>query len=390
MSKEEINKEDFQELIEKYLDGKSTLEELKLLVNYYESYQQEYTWVEELGSEEATRNRVLINIHKELQNEEENSVKGISFYQKTLFKYGVAASLILFIAFNFFFKDNQLLVDPINKSVIVNNDIKIGTDKAILTLEDGTGVILEKGENYIADNLSSNGEALIYNTAREKKTEIAYNYLTIPRGGQYQVKLSDGTIVWLNSESQIKYPVSFPKGEARQVELLYGEAYFDVSPSTNHNGAKFKILTGIQEVEVLGTEFNIKAYKDEKTIYTTLVEGKVAIKNGELNNILSPNQQSILNTKNNDLVIAKVDTFSEIAWKRGVFSFKNKSLKDIMKVLSRWYDVDVVFIDKTLEDVQFKGVLSKNQNIEEILILIKNTNFINAYEINNNTIILKN
>jgi ferric-dicitrate binding protein FerR (iron transport regulator) len=270
-----------------------------------------------------------------------------------------------------------------------NNTIKIGTDKATLTLEDGTIVSLEKGQQYNSDNLESNGEELVYKVQNTLKHEISYNYLTIPRGGQYHIILSDGTEVWLNSESQIKYPVAFPKGKTRQVELVYGEAYFDVSPSTNHNGTKFKVLTESQEIEVLGTEFNIKAYKDESYIYTTLAEGIVTVDNASRTQILKPSEQAILNKDNKNLTISKVDVNSETAWKKGLFSFKDKSLMDIMKVLSRWYDVDIYFEDESLKDVHFKGVLSKDKNIEEILILIKNTNYINAYEINNSTIIIK-
>ncbi|MDD7888010.1 FecR family protein [Flavivirga sp. 57AJ16] len=387
MSNDYIDKKDFQTLIEKYLDGKIDLEEVKLLVNYYESFQKNHDWVEALGSENTIKQKMLINILEALQ---EDDVKVIPLYKRNIFKYGVAASLILFIAFNFVFnKNNKLITNSESQPTIVNNNIKIGTDKATLTLEDGTNVILEKGQNYTANNIESNGEDIIYKSTNAPKSKIAYNYLTIPRGGQYHIVLADGTEVWLNSESKLKYPASFVDGKTRRVELVYGEAYFDVSPSTNHNGSKFKVLSGIQEVEVLGTEFNIKAYKDENLIYTTLVEGKVSVDNTNGTELLKPNEQSVLNKENKDILITEVDVQSEVAWKKGLFSFKNKSLKDIMKVLSRWYDVDVVFVDKTLEDVQFKGVLSKNQNIEEILILIKNTNFINAYEINNNTITIR-
>lgn len=211
--------------------------------------------------------------------------------------------------------------------------------------------------------------------------KIVYNYLTIPRGGQFQLKLSDGTEVWLNSETQLKYPVTFIEGETRQVELVYGEAYFEVSPSTNHNGAKFKVRTLMQEVEVLGTEFNIKAYKEETNIYTTLVEGKVVIVNGFDNQYLIPNQQSNLNLKNNTITIRSVDAYSETSWKKGLFSFKSTPLKEIMKVLSRWYDVNVVFSNPEIENIKFNGVLSKNQTIKEILTTIKNTHFIKDYDI---------
>lgn len=386
MSINHKNNQDFQELIEKYLDGETTLEELKLLINYYESFQQNHDWVEELGPEHTIKNRILINILETLQEEE---VKVIPLYKRRIFQLGVAASLVLFIAFNFVFKNNDLIVEPSYEPVIVNNNIKVGSDKARLTLEDGTDVILEKGETYIANNLTSNGKEIVYNTAPVSKSEIAYNYLTIPRGGQYNVKLSDGTQVWLNSESQLKYPVNFIDGETREVELVYGEAYFDVSPSIAHKGAKFKVLTGTQDIEVLGTEFNIKAYKDENFIYTTLVEGKVRVNSAISNNVLSPNQQTIIDVVNSEMQLLNVvDIYSVTAWRKGVFSFEDMPLNKIMKVLSRWYDTDVLFTNKDIENKKFTGILDKDQSIEKILLTIYSTNNL-KYEINNKTIIFR-
>ena len=300
-------------------------------------------------------------------------------------KYAIAASVVILISISFIFNKNDA---RITEPLIVNNTIEIGTDKATLTLEDGSNVILGKGKNYEAVNAKSNGQTLVYNTKNDSKPEIAYNYLTIPRGGQFFLQLSDGTKVWLNSESKIKYPKKFIEGKSRQVELVYGEAYFDVSPSTNHNGDTFKVNIQVQEIEVLGTEFNIKAYDDEDSIYTTLVEGKVAISNGITGEILKPNQQSAINTQNKDITMTIVDVYNETSWRNGVFSFNKKPLKEIMKTLSRWYDIDIVFINKDFEDVQFNGVLNKKQNIEHILLTIKAINNIN-YEINDNKILIK-
>lgn len=329
---------------------------------------------------------VLIDIEKGWKAVEQK-IKPVAVKKTNYLKYAVAASIVLLISISFLIKNEKdtEVVAP----VITNNTIKTGTDKATLTLEDGTLVDLEKGEQYISENLKSDGEALVYKTSEVKTPEIAYNYLTIPRGGQYHVILSDGTEVWLNSETKLKYPINFIDGETRTVELVYGEAYFDVSPSHENGGSKFKVHTGTQEVEVLGTEFNIRAYNDEDNIYTTLVEGKVTIKNNKHKEILKPKEQAVLDINDNKFVVTDVDVFSEIAWKRGLFSFKNKSLKDIMKVISRWYDVDVIFIDKDLENIEFKGVIKKSQNIEDILTLIKNTDFINDYDIKNSTILLK-
>ncbi|MFH4966525.1 FecR family protein [Gaetbulibacter sp. M235] len=305
------------------------------------------------------------------------------------FRYTAAAIFIGIVTTMYFFNNNISNKTIETVPVIVNtNTIVPGTDKATLTLENGSTVILEKGNAFQTQNASSNGEEIIYKANKQTITEIAYNYLTIPRGGQYFVKLSDGTRVWLNSESQLKFPVSFVDGETRKVELVYGEAYFDVSPSTEHKGSKFKVINRAQEVEVIGTEFNIKAYKDETNIYTTLVEGIVTVDNGISKQNLIPNQQSNLNTENNSISVANVNVEEEISWKNGIFSFKEKPLKNIMKVISRWYDVDVIFENKDIESIKFKGILDKKQSIDEILSIMKSST-INNYEIRNKTIMLK-
>ncbi len=389
MKKEEVDKQDFQALIEKYLDGKTTLEELKLLVNYYESYQHEHAWVEALGNEDAVRNRMLINILEELENSEK-TVKVIPIYKKPLFKYAVAASLIAFVSLTFFFKNEDTneaeikVVDTIIKPVI-----EIGTDKATLTLGDGSQIALEKGTSFQRQNTTSNGEEIVYESGKSKSDIIEYNYLTIPRGGQFSIKLSDGTQVWLNSESKLKYPVKFVEGKLRKVELVYGEAYFAVSPSSAHKGAKFMVFNDSQEIEVIGTEFNVKAYKDESNVYTTLVEGKVAISIDDRKQHLVPGQQLYLDKTSKTLLIKAVDVYNETAWKDGVFSFENKTLKEMMEVLSRWYDVEVIIENKSIENEEFVGVLRKNQNLKEILTNIKNFGIIKNFEIHDKKVVLQ-
>ncbi len=308
--------------------------------------------------------------------------------QKGYWKY--AAAILIFVSTGYFFlsKDTNMVTEP-PVPAIVNETIEVGTDKATLTLEDGTTITLEEGQTYQAAHINSNGKDLVYKAKENNDKEVQYNYLTIPRGGQFFVKLADGTQVWLNSESQLKYPVNFISGQTREVELVYGEAYFDVSHSTHHNGDKFKVINQNQNVEVLGTEFNIKAYKDESHIYTTLVHGKVVVSNAYNKQGLTPNQQSKINLKNNKMTVNTVDVYGEISWKKGLFSFKSKPLKEIMVVLSRWYDVDVTFQNKDLESVKFNGVISKNEKIEDLLDIIKNTNFINAYEITAKKITIK-
>ncbi|AXP80760.1 fec operon regulator FecR [Mariniflexile rhizosphaerae] len=304
-------------------------------------------------------------------------------------KYTAAAAVIGLLATTYFFRGTLFNNSNECMPIIVNNNIKTGTDKATLTLEDGTIIALEKGNNYEAGNFKSNGEKIIYQANNRSNSKIAYNYLTIPRGGQFFIELSDGTKIWLNSETQLKYPVSFIKGETRNVELVYGEAYFDVSPSVNHKGSKFKVINQNQVVEVLGTAFNIKAYKDETNIYTTLAEGKVELDFNGKKQKLSPTQQSNFNLNTNALLVVNVDVYNEVSWRQGVFSFENKPLKEIMKVLSRWYNMNVVFINEEIGNEAFTGVLGKDQNIEDILATIKNFGIINNYYIKNKTITLK-
>ena len=303
--------------------------------------------------------------------------------------YAAAAVVIGILASSYFFKEDFFKIQQESAPIIVKNTIKVGTDKATLTLGDGSEIVLEKGQDYIADNIKSNGEELVYSTPSETKLEIAYNYLTIPRGGQYFIKLSDGTQVWLNSESKLKYPVAFIDGETRQVELVYGEAYFEVSPSTQNKGSKFIVTKDNHDIEVVGTEFNLKAYNDEPNTITTLVEGKVNINYQGEKHLLLPNQQSNLNLNTNSISFKDVDVFHEISWVKGVFSFNDKSLKDIMKVLSRWYDFEVVFENKNIEDELFVGVLGKNEKIEDILLNIKNLEIINDFKIDGKKIIIE-
>ncbi|MBO0592914.1 FecR family protein [Cellulophaga sp. E16_2] len=375
--------QDFQELIEKYLDGKIKIEEVKKLVNYYESFQEDHEWVEELGAENNLKNKILINILESIQSEEPK--QPIPFYKKEIFKYVVAASVTLLVSLGFLFKQNAAPKEHIS---VVNTPIVIGTDKATLTLEDGTNIVLDKQTTYQSKKLTSQGKSLIYKQSEKPNKTLEYNYLTIPRGGQFFVELSDGTKAWLNSESKLKYPVSFIAGNPREIELVYGEVYLEVTKSYKHHGDSFILKTNEQNITVLGTAFNVKAYKDETDILTTLVEGSVSVSNGISKNVLKPGQQSKLSQTKNNFKIYNVDVEEYISWRNGEFSFTNKSLEEIMKVLSRWYDVEIVINNIEMKNIGFTGVISKKQSIEYILDIIKNTNNM-TYKIEGKKIVIE-
>lgn len=327
----------------------------------------------------------------EAKYQEKNKKPVFRLSKKPLFKYAAAAMVTSLLAVTFLYKDKIFSTSTEIPAVVVKNDIeniKPGTDKATLTLGDGSKIALEKGTPIKTQNAHINGGEIIYKDSKQNPSKLVYNYLTIPRGGQFVIKLSDGTKVWLNSASQLKFPVAFIEGASRDVELVYGEAYFEVSKSTEHKGAHFQVYNKNQKVEVVGTEFNIKAYNDESNVYTTLVNGKVNVETGNKKLRLSPNQQLNLDLKNNTSIIKTVNAYNEISWKDGVFSFKGKPLKEIMKVISRWYDVDVIFVNKKLENVQFKGSLDKKQSLEEILSIMKSTT-IDSYEIKDKTLMIK-
>ena len=307
-------------------------------------------------------------------------------YKKNAF----AASIILLVGVSLF---NQFYF---NETIIIKDPIVIGTDKAVLTLENGDQVILEKGQKFHNKTVNSDGKALTYtiknrSSSNSKNEKIASNFLTIPRGGQFSLNLEDGTKVLLNSDSKIKYPVKFIKGKNRQVELLYGEAFFDVSSSQNNNGSEFIVSTKTQKINVLGTKFNIKAYSEDDIITTTLVEGKVKVGNGKNQILLSPNQQSKVDSNSPVINVSNVDVSQQISWINGLFSFNDTSLEDIMQTLSRWYDLEFIFKSANQKGFIFSGILERTKSIEDILLIIEKTSSLNEinFEINNKTIIIE-
>ena len=277
------------------------------------------------------------------------------------------------------------IVKPINKP-FYKNDIKPGGNKAILTLADGTKIVLDDASEGAISRQGNttiikldNGR-LAYNAQTVSKMPskaILYNTLTTPRGGQYCVTLADGTIVWLNASTSMRFPTAFA-GSERKVEIK-GEAYFEVAKNA---AMPFIVKAGNEEIKVLGTHFNVTAYADDKVIKTTLLEGRVEVslikssKTETTGNlvILQPGQQSQLDL-NNELTVVDADLEEAIAWKNGYFVFNNENIESIMLKISRWYDIKVDYqVDPLNRD--FTGNISRTENVSEVLNMLEQTDAI--------------
>ena len=326
-----------------------------------------------------------VNLNKaweKITSQIDQPVKHLSYW-----KYAIAASVVLVISIS------ALFYSRLDKEYIalaeLSHSIKAGSKKALLTLNNGETINLEKGQTYNSVGMNSNGVELLYEIGTNQPRNInEINYLTVPRGGEFFVQLTDGTKIWLNSDTKIKYPTYFKPGKTREVELIYGEAYFDISSAKKNNGASFKVLCRNQEIEVMGTAFNLKAYSDEKEVLTTLVEGKVAINLDGKRALLNPNFQSKTSTGFEDISIKEVEVYNEISWVKGLFSFKDKPLDEIMKVLSRWYNFETVFANNNSKNLKFNGVISRKQDIDTFLKIICKTNNI-AYDIEDKKVTIR-
>ena len=300
-------------------------------------------------------------------------------------KYAAAAVLIIGLGLGVLYNISYGSVTEQDK--FTTPGIVAGSNRAILTLSDGQEIELAEEKSYATEDANLMNNRLVY-TKKHAPDQLRYNYLTIPRGGKFHIQLSDGTNVWLNSETKIKYPVQFRPGQIRQIELVYGEAYFDVSHSTQHDGDSFLVKQDQQQIEVLGTEFNISAYKSKNFIYTTLVKGSIALSKGLNNKILRPGQQAVNPINAGDLTIKDVDVTYATSWKEGFFMFKDSPLQDMMEQLSRWYNVEVVFVNEEKKTIPFSGTLKRTDNIIKLLKSLEKTGEV-QFNIQNKKIMIK-
>ncbi len=284
-----------------------------------------------------------------------------------------------------------------NEQLSVVNKIKPGDFKAVLYTSNGRVYTLDKQveDKFIESegvHITESGKLLDYSKIdslvelEDVAEEVSYSVIKTPRGGEYNVVLSDGTKVTLNAESEFKYPIKFGE-KYREVYLLGGEAFFEVA----HNASNpFIVYSGDMKTKVLGTSFNVRAYKNEGVISTTLVEGKVQIEsdnNKSLKMIMSPNQQSIYSISDATVSVRKVNVNHHIAWKDGRFVFYKKTLGTILDDISRWYDVKLFYQNGDVQDMLFTGNMNKYENIETALNMLEKTNKV-KFNIKNNTVLV--
>ncbi|MCL4481733.1 MAG: DUF4974 domain-containing protein [Bacteroidetes bacterium] len=322
------------------------------------------------------------NLFKAIQKEKKRTM-----FRKML-KYAAVICFPLIVAGGIYYIFNQVPEQAITSQT---TEIRPGCNKAVLVLNDGESVALDSPDDLLlkekdGTTIQKTEGLLNYTKPVQKLTKVPlFNTISIPRGGEYNLILADGTRVFLNAMSKFKYPVQFT-GATREVELT-GEAYFEVT----HSGTPFIVKTNGMDVEVMGTSFNVNAYENTGKVVTTLVEGKVKIESkGPVagSRLLYPDEQAVFDLTDHRVDVNKVDVNLYTAWKEGKFIFYDTRLEDIMNTLTRWYSADVIFSDPEAKELHFSGSIDRYGDIQQILEIIQSTNKVEI-EINKTTILFK-
>ncbi|WP_165503615.1 FecR family protein [Pedobacter hiemivivus] len=350
-----MHKPDIKDLLERYKNGDCTKEERSLVESWYLNWD---TSSFDLSDQELLADLALIK--SELPGK-----KGRMFFY---YRIVAAAVVLLTLATAFYFFNYPLTSDK-NQVALANSDKVVpGSNKATLTLADGSTVTLDAATpldeiNQFGVKISKSGEGrLVYMGDKNVEVTNAYNTIRTPKGGQYEVTLPDGTKVWLNAASKLRFPVAFAANE-RNVELS-GEAYFEV---TKDKKRPFRVKSAQQEITVLGTHFNVNAYNDDVFAKTTLLEGSVRVNKGSSQALLTPGQQAVSNTGSAVISVRKdVDVNESVAWKNGLFMFEQEDIFSIMNKISRWYDIEVEYRGD-LKGKKYSGNISKFEDVTEVL-----------------------
>lgn len=349
-----------RDLLRKHREGTLTREERVILESWY--LRQARSKALKAGSEE-------IGAHLDKLGEPLHGIR-----RRGLRKWiSVAATVLMILSAGLFY---FIQPAPVAEIPVVTHDAPPGDNRARLILASGKDILLDEAQSgKLAQqgntSIVKTGEGeLVYNTGQQATgvTLSHYNTIETPKAGQYHVRLSDGTRVWLNAASSIRFPAEFSTRE-RVVEVV-GEVYFEVAKAmTGNRRIPFRVVSGEQEVEVLGTRFNINSYSDEGVIRTTLLEGSIQVRTSQKGIVLEPGQQARVSA-GQTLKVSKVNTGQVVAWKEGYFSFDGVGLKELMRQLSRWYDMEVIYEGKTA-DYEFVGRISRNTRLSSVLKILE-------------------
>ncbi len=286
--------------------------------------------------------------------------------------YKVAASVFILLSLGFAF---YWLNQPDAKAHLAEEIVNPGSNKAYLFISSGEKIVLDGKhsgrviEEKTGTKIRANKDSLVYKTDDVSVEETVFNTIVVPRNGEYYLCLSDGTKVWLNADTRLKFPIHFP-GNMREV-YLQGEAYFEVRENKK---CPFIVKTALSNIKVLGTGFNVKAYKNELHS-TTLVHGKVEVADNNNNKaLLKPNEQAVLINK--QIKVNKVETARFTAWKEGYFWFHETTLDEILKQLSRWYDFEYAYQDQEIAHLKLTTKLRKFDDFKAIMQIMEETNLI--------------
>lgn len=374
-----------QELFHRYLQGTATPEEEQLLKNLLRENRDDEQlsallkeeWEQLTEADPRFANYDVASSWRQIVEPQGRKPARI----RTLRRWGWAAAAAVLLALAgsaYLFRQSPTLPPPVITAH--KNDVPPGSSKATLVLGDGSVVSLDSAGN----RLISQGHTAIRQTGGQLQyegdgnaAEVTYNTLTTPNGGQFKVTLPDGTQVWLNAASSIRYPTVFT-GEKRVVEIT-GEVYMEVARRLQKGGRSagpfvVKVHTASgnsSEIEVLGTHFNINAYNDEPAVKTTLLEGSVKVTSGSgRTSVLKPGQQSQINSGGAIHIVEQVNTGAVIAWKQGYFSFAQTDLRTVMRQIGRWYDVEILY-EGNVPQKKFGGAIPRDNNASEVLKILE-------------------
>lgn len=306
-------------------------------------------------------------------NTDTSTVLHLRPIRRRMLFYAVAAASVLIIvigSYFLYFQSSQHNISPAIARKLPNttitNDVAPGQFKAVLTLSNGSQIILDTAQNQIVakedgSEIGNTSGQLFYNSSPNNGDEVVYHILTTSKGGQYSLTLSDGTKVRLNAASSVRFPIAFPDNQ-RDVEIT-GEVYFEVAPNKEK---PFRVKARKGVIEVLGTHFNVNAYDDEPVIRTTLLEGAVKVRLGTSSALLKPNEQAVVKDDNNKISVYPTDGQAAIAWNRGYFKLTNSTVPDIMRQIARWYDIEIKY-EGAIPSGTISGEVPRSLNLSEVL-----------------------